>query len=65
MAKPFIMPTVATRRITGVSLQEIAQKLKGGGPDYIRVGLPDSEVPTTAQANRPQRPRRNNTQRNP
>jgi hypothetical protein len=65
MAKPFLMPTVTTRRITGISLQEIAEKLKGGGPDYVRVGLPDTEMPTNRDANRPQRPRRNNTQRNP
>jgi hypothetical protein len=40
MARPFILPTVTTRRIKGVSLDDLAKRVTGG-PKYVRVGLPD------------------------
>ena len=35
------MPVVTTRRIKGVSLEALAERVIGG-PSYVRVGLPDS-----------------------
>jgi hypothetical protein len=45
MSKPFVVPTVTTRKIVTSSLDEIRKNL--GGPNYVRVGLPDSTMATT------------------
>jgi hypothetical protein len=42
MAQPFIIPKVTTRRITGLSLEALAKRV-GGAPNFVRVGLPDTE----------------------
>jgi hypothetical protein len=41
MARPFLMPTVVTQQIKGVSLEDLAKRI-GAGPKYVRVGLPDT-----------------------
>jgi hypothetical protein len=45
MSKPFVVPTITTRRVVTHSLDEIKKSL--GGPNYVRVGLPDSTTATT------------------